>query len=242
MSEGGASTEPVEPMRQRSTIRWRRWALRGAFESVLIVLSVILALALTNWADDRRTAHRVAEMRGFLIQEIRANRAELATAYYIPHHERLKKIFARAGGTPEATGVTRSQAEPAIAALFDGGIHLMPTNNAVWTSFSSSDMLEHMEAEEVFVLAQTYRAQESLENTNRAGYENAVGLLDILTDEGDTHRQMLRMTIFLEDLIQQETNLLRLYDGALERLDPNNAHPLKRPAAKGDGDATSATR
>lgn len=225
---------PAAPPRRPLFARWRRWLPRAVFESVLIVFSLLLALALTGWVEDRRTAHRVAEMRGFLIQEIRANRDELRLPYYVPHHERLKLGFARAGGMPNMT-VTRRSAEPAITALFGGGgLHLAAPQDAVWTSVSSSDLFEHMEPQEVFMLAQVYRAQESLENTNRAGYENAIGLLDILSDEDDAHRQMMRMTLYLEDLIQQETNLLRLYDRALAELDPG--HP---PAAtrKDDGAA-----
>ena len=229
-----SDAEPSAPPRRNPFARWRRWLPRAVFESVLIVFSVILALGLTNWAEDRRTAHRVAEMRGFLIQEIRANRADLATDDYVPHHRRLKQGFAQAGGMPNMT-VTRQSAEPAITALFaGGGLRLAAPNDAVWTSVSASDLFEHLEPEEVFMLAQVYRAQESLESTNRAGYENAIGLLDILSDEGDAHRQMMRMTLYLEDLIQQETNLLRLYDRALARMDPDHAPAATR---KDDGAA-----
>ena len=214
--------------------RLRAWLNRLTTTQLAVGIAVLSALALTGWVEDRRTAHRVAEMRGFLIQEIRANRDELRLPYYVTHHERLKLGFARAGGMPNMT-VTRQSAEPAITALFGGGgLHLAAPQDAVWTSVSASDLFEHMEPQEVFMLAQVYRAQESLESTNRAGYENAIGLLDILSDEGDAHRQMMRMTLYLEDLIQQETNLLRLYDRALAELDPG--HP---PAAtrKDDGAA-----
>ncbi len=198
----------------------------------------MLALAVTSWADDRKTAHRVEEMRGFLIQEIRANQADLGSSYYIPHHQELKQAFARGGGTPDRSGLTRKDAEPAIEQLFGGGGLRLPTvRNAVWTSVSSSDLFEYMDPEEVFMLAQVYRAQESLESVNSAGYDNALGLLDILSNERDVHRQMMRMTLYLEDLIQQEGNVLRLYEEALARLDPDNKYPLKPPAAKGDGDA-----
>lgn len=219
-------TEPATqaPIRRHPFARWRRWLPRAVFESLLIVFSVVLAMALTNWAEERRTAHRVAEMRGFLIQEIRTNRAELGSDYYIPHHQRLKNAFGQAGGRPDAT-VTRRGAEPAITALFSGGVHMMIPGDAVWSSISAGDLFEHMDPQELFLLARVYRAQETLQNTNKAGYENAVGLLDILTDERDAHRQMMRMTIFLEDLIQQETNLLQLYDQALAEMDPKAPRP-----------------
>lgn len=214
--------EPIEtrpPRRRLPPLKWRRWAPRAAFESVLIVFSVVLALSLTGWAEDRRTAHRVADMRQFLIAEIRTNRDGLASEAYIPHHEQLKLAFADAGGMP-GMEVTSQSARPALDRLFSSGLQLMATQNAVWTSVSASDLFEHMDPEEVFMLARVYRAQESLDSINSAGYDNAVGLLNVLSDEGNVNRDMMRMTLYLEDLIQQEKTLLRLYDQALARLDP----------------------
>ena len=235
-----SEVETPAPVRRNPFVRWRRWLPRAVFESGLIVFSVILALALTNWAEERRTAHRVSEMRAFLIQEIQTNRADLGSDYYVPHHVRLKQPFARSGGMPHMTNVTRRTAEPAIEALFGGsGLHLSAPRDAVWASVSASDLFEHMEPEEVFILAQVYRAQESLESINRAGYDNAIGLLDILTNEGDAHRQMMRMTLYLEDLIQQENNLLRLYDQALIRLGAEipTSPPVPAATRKDDGAA-----
>ncbi len=210
--------ENAPPRRRAGVPNWRRWLPRAVFESLLIVFSVILALGLTNWAEDRRTAHRVEEMRRFLIAEIRTNRDDLARDYYIPHHQELKLAFARSGGMP-GVEATREIAQPALDRLFAGsGLHLAATQNAVWTSVSTGDLFEHMEPEEVFMLARVYRAQESLDGINRAGYDNAIGLVNILTDGDNINRDMTRMTLFLEDLIQQEQNLLRIYDQALARL------------------------
>lgn len=228
MSPPPPEVAPPPAPRPSSLRRWRRWAPRAVFESVLIVFSVILALGLTNWAEDRRTEHRVAEMRQFIIAEIRTNRDELARDYYIPHHQELKLAFARAGGMP-GMAATRETAKPALDRLFGGtGLHLAAAQNSVWTSVSGSDLFEHMEPEEVFMLARVYRAQESLDGVNRAGYDNAVGLVNILTDGDNVNRDMTRMTLFLEDLIQQEQNLLRIYNQALARLDPEGEAAAKR--------------
>ena len=225
---------PTPPRDRRFRLRPPSWTGRAAGEGLLIVFSVILALAVTDWADRRRTAHRVEEMRQFLVTEIRANRDELARDDYVPHHNRLKRVFARAGGTPDGQ-TSRVEARTAADQLFGGGgLHLMAPRDAVWSSVSGGDLFEHMKPEEVFLLARVYRAQESLESVNRAGYENALGVLDILSDQGDRHRQMLRMTLYFEDLIQQETHLLRLYDEALAELAP--------AAAKRTDDGRAATR
>lgn len=226
-------TDEPSPQTRKWHLSWPSWGARAVFESVLIVFSVVLAMGVGEWAEHRRTANRVAEMRQFMIAEIRANRDNLATDDYIPHHQQLKQAFAAAGGMPDMV-VTRQSAEPAISKLFGGGgLHLASTQDAVWTSVSSSDLFQHMEPEEVFILARVYRAQEALEGVNRGGYENALGLLNVLSNEGDAHREMMRMTLYLEDLIQQERNLLRIYDQALAELDPGG----EVPAARRPGDA-----
>ena len=39
--------------------KWRDWLPRVLFESALIVLSVLLALALNQWSDERKQDERV---------------------------------------------------------------------------------------------------------------------------------------------------------------------------------------
>lgn len=237
---GESETVATPPGRKAWGFRtWRRWAPRAVFECVLIVFSVALALALTNWAEDRKTAHRVDEMRTYLIAEIRANRAMLTDPYYIAHHERLKRTFAGALDSPEGAA---AQARPAATQLFRTGLHQPTPRDAVWTSVSHGDLLEHMEMDEILALARVYRTQESLEGINRAGYENALGLLDLLTDDaGDPRRPMMRMTLYLEDLLAVERNLIALYDEALAELGAAPEAPA-RPAATRTDDAAPAKR
>lgn len=211
--------------------RWRRWALRAAFECVLIVFSVVLALSLTGWAEDRRTARRVDEMRGYLIAEIRANRAMLTDAYMMPHHEALKRTFALAGGVPGGQP-TRESAARATDHLFRTGLHQPAPRDAVWNSVAASELLGHMEMEDVLALARVYRTQESLEGVNRAGYESAIGLLEVTAQGSDPHLPMMRMTLYLEDLLGVERDLIGLYDQALAELD---AGPAPAATRKDDG-------
>ena len=196
---------------------WPGWAPRALAESLLIVFSVVLALAVSEWADGRRTAARVKEMRGYLIEEIKANRAALASDRYLPHHQRLKQIFGRATGVPGQT-VSRQQAEPALQALFKTGLHQASLQDAVWTSVSSGDLLAELRPREMFALAGLYRMQANSATLNRSGYENALGLLDVMSEPGSAARPMMRMTLFLEDLVVHERNLIARYDTTLKVL------------------------
>lgn len=86
---------------------------------------------------------------------------------------------------------------------------------------SSGDLLEELEPREMFALAKLYRAQANQTLMNRSGYENALGLLDVLSQPGETARPMLRMTLFLEDLVAHERNLVKRYDDTLAVLGAN---------------------
>jgi hypothetical protein len=205
------------PPRPDGRLSWRRWLPKAVFESLLIVFSVILALGLSDWAESRRTAARVQEMRGHLIGEMRANRALLVSDAYLPHHRQLKTAFGRATGMPGAP-IGRAEARPAIDQLFKGGLHQPPLQDAVWSSVVGGDLLEHLPAEDLFTLARVYRAQSSTEELNRIGAESAAGLLDVLADESLAPRQMMRMTLFLEDMVYHEERMVALYDQALKQL------------------------
>jgi hypothetical protein len=226
-------TPPADPASTRPPWRprWPSWGWRAVFESLLIVFSVILALAATEWVEQRRTEARVQEMRGYLIREIRANRAVLADPLYLPHHDRLKSAFGRATGAP-GRRMSRAEAEPAIDALFGGGLHQPSLQDAVWSSVSSGDLMEHLPPEEMFMLARVYRAQATMSLMNQQGMENAMGLLDILADEGTVGRQMMRMTLYLEDLTSYERSMIALYDQALAQL---GATPTPRDATPPSG-------
>lgn len=231
--------EPTEtpPSPPPPRLIWPNWGPRAAFESLLIVFSVVLALAASNWADERKTAGRIADMRGFLAAEIRANRAMLTSAEYLPHHDDLKRKFFRAGGM-QNDPVDREATRVAMQSLFATGLHPPQMKDAVWTSASQGDLIEHMAPEDVFALAEIYKAQRELEEWNDQGADAAVELLDMLDNPAAAKLRLMRMTLFLEDMSSQERRLIELYDRALARLDPDGPEATaRRPATRRPGDA-----
>jgi hypothetical protein len=223
--------------RSRPALRTlRRWAPRAVFESVLIIFSVCLALGLSQWAEDRRTAERVDDIRGFLAREMRENRALLVSDDYLPHHNRLKRDFSAAAGRqsdpvdPEATRI-------AMQNMLASGYHPPQMKNAVWTSVSSGELIEHMPPEDVFLLAEVYRGQQTLEQWSDQGADTAVGLLDILQRPEEAKNRLIRMVVFLEDMTAQERRLIELYDRAIAQMDPEAADASTSP-----DDAAAAKR
>ncbi len=238
------NTDPAEPASApaKPAPNWRPWLLKGAFESALIVLSVIVAMAVSQWADDQKTAARVKEMRGFLRAEIQANRDLVAHPDALPHHERLKRVFGESIGSLEAP-VSREAAMGAARNLFATGLHPAPVSDAVWTSLSGGELMEHMDPQEVFMLAALYRAQGNLEDMNLAGYEAATGLIDLLATGDGAKARLMRTLLMLEDMTTQEKQLIALYDQALAELDdaPRMAvGPQSKGGTNRPGDAAPA--
>ena len=113
---------------------WRRWLPRAVFESVLIVFSVFLAMALSQWAEDRRTARRVDEARRFFAEEIALNCDRLTSLGLLPFHLKLSGEVqaALAADTPER----------AVDAAFRRGVRPMIFRDAVWRSLSAGELRE----------------------------------------------------------------------------------------------------
>lgn len=182
---------------------------------------------LTNWADRRRTAQEVAEMRAFFIQEIRANRAILMSEPILPHHRRLREVF----GVANDGEATQAKATAAYGQIFQTGIHVPPLRDAVWRSAETGDLLGEMPIEDLFLLADIYKAQTSLEGLS-AGFISGMPAVLSGLERGDGARAALVTgQLHLGDVVASEEGLVQLYDRALERLD---AEPQSTAAPRTD--------
>src|SRR5262245_39126498 len=82
---------------------WGPWLGQAAFESLMILVSILAAFAIDNWREDNERARRLAEARSSLTQELRFNLNLLANDDYLPHHQRLGAIYRQMmdGGTTD---------------------------------------------------------------------------------------------------------------------------------------------
>lgn len=214
--------EPLTPPEPKTRPEWRGWAVRAAFESALIVFSVILALAVTNWADQRKTAAEVREARAYFVAEIRANRALLADDAFLPHHRRLREVFNATAGKAD---LTRADAVSAYGTMFETGLHLPPLRDAVWRSVQSGDLMGEMPLEEVFLLADVYAAQARVMRTHDGFVSTLPPILGEIERGEGLRAGVTAGQLSLGDVVASEEGLMDLYDKALARLDP------RRPAA-----------
>lgn len=227
-----SETQPAPAAVRRVALRWRRWLPRAVFESVLIVFSVVLALMLADWADRRRTAHEVAQVRAYFVEEIRANRAILLSQPILPHHRRLRGVFADV----DEGAVTQEQVTAAYLQVFQTGIHVPPLRDAVWRSAETGDLLGEMPIEELFLLADIYKAQAAIGGLSHGFVGGLPGLLSGLENGDGVRAALMAGQLHLGDVVAGEEGLVRMYDRALAALD---AEPQAAAATSAD-DAAAA--
>jgi hypothetical protein len=191
--------------------RWKAWAGRAAFECTLIVLSIVLGLAMNNWREAAQQRRRMAEVRAYFTEEIRANRDQLVSQPYAPYHRKLAEAWTQFAALSVPKGTDRDAAWKNA----NTGMHPFHPRDAVWTTFVHGEMLERMAPRELLDLAEIYRAQDDLRQVNQALL--AVILVPSADSESPeflrSQANAVRMT--LNDITYAEGQLLNMYDHAL---------------------------
>jgi hypothetical protein len=191
--------------------RLGRWLPRLLVESLLIVVSVLVALAVNNWRDGRERATRAAEARTAFTREIAANRELLASDLILGHHRQLQKIY----GPAMAAG----GADPGT--LFETGLHPAALRDPAWRSFSTGTIFADFAADDVLLLSDIYHEQAELDRRN-GDFLTALTVPRADRDTPAYQRDSARaIAMFLNDLVPAEERLLKSYDQALKQLRDN---------------------
>jgi hypothetical protein len=186
----------------------RAWLTQLIIQPIMIVLSILAALAVNNWQESRAKVRRVADTRAAFVNEITANKQLLLSDNYLPHHRRLRAEYSKV-----ATGDG-----PDSHAFFETGLHPTPLRDSAWRMLSGSATLMELPSGFVLALTDIYRLQSSIEKSNE-GFLNS--LVAPRSDrESPAYQKDIANSIrmFLNDLVPAEELLVRSYDHALNRL------------------------
>jgi hypothetical protein len=193
---------------------WGPWLGRAAFESLMILVSILAAFAIDNWREDNERARRLAEARVSLTEELRFNRDLLAKDAYLPHHQRLKKVY---------QDMVRSDTTDRAMEMFKNGVHPTPLRDAAWRSFLVSSVAGDLPFALHARLAGIYGDQERLDFLHRT----TVGNLLTPRSDRDTPaytRDMIRIvTMYFTDVTVNEENLQKEYAAAVAELQAASA-------------------
>jgi hypothetical protein len=185
----------------------RPWLTQLIIQPIMIVVSILAALAVNNWQESRAKIKRGAEARSAFVNEITANKQLLLSADYLPHHRRLRSEYAAA---------SKNDA-PDPGTFFETGVHPAPLRDSAWRMLSGSGALMELPSGFVLALTDIYRLQDSIEKRNE-GFLNSVGSPRSDRETPAYTKDLTRsINMFLSDLLPAEELLIRSYDHALER-------------------------
>jgi type II secretory pathway pseudopilin PulG len=174
-----------------------------ALESVMIVVSVLLALAASSWADAHKEQRLAVQARESFVQEVRANRARIMRA--LPYHRALTDavlLVDSTGGVPSYAAWRRRVpiwsgfAPPDIASM-------------AWQSALATGALSRMPFREVASLSNVYTLQGRLDTFN-AAYLPLFDFSDLAMSG-----TVRRMHAYMQTILSYETTLLAEYDTTL---------------------------
>jgi hypothetical protein len=79
-----------------------KWILKGLVESVFVVASILLALAVDEWAQNREYAELADQSLVIFEREIRQNRARIENAS--PYHQGIRDLLGQMRELPRPSG------------------------------------------------------------------------------------------------------------------------------------------
>jgi hypothetical protein len=196
------------------TTGWRRWLVRAFFESALIIVSIVVALGVNEWRDQRQLEGQVREARLAFAREIAANREILrAEKSGLPYHQRLWERYRELG---DRSVITEANLRP-LYTDFPTGVSMLRLRDAVWRSLSGTDVLRRLDQQDLFLLAEIYRQQQEIDDFNRAMYA-AWRQVDADAGSPGYVKDGVRSTrAYLADVIAAEVRLQKLYEEASGR-------------------------
>ena len=185
----------------------RTWLSQLIIQPIMIVLSILAALAVNNWQESRARDRRVAETRAAFVNEITANKQLLLSDQYLPHHRRLQAEYKKIA----------KEGAPDTHAFFDTGLHPTPLRDSAWRTLSGSATLMELPSGFVLSLTDIYRLQNSIEKSNEGFLNSLVAPRSDRESPAYQKDVANSITMFLNDLLPAEESLLRSYDHALDR-------------------------
>jgi hypothetical protein len=196
--------------------RKTRWTTLGV-EAVLIVFSVLLALAVDEWrqeAADRRLSERV---RGTIHDELARNRANIRTR--LPYHAailRSTESFVRQNVSPDGDHLTLKRNPRNEDLGIQQGLGTAGSlGRTGWDLALDSGALEQMDYETTVALARAYANQQEVGELEVQLVDRLFRLYQAYFRKDGVGGELITFQGSLTDFVLREQELLAAYDRAL---------------------------
>lgn len=190
--------------------------LKLFFESLLIVFSVLLALALNEYLSARKEEKKTRQVLVSIREELQTN-MEIIEAWQKIHQEALKNIeYHRSQPSFHDSLVQRNQFR--FDLLFKGTLIPSTVRSNAWEIAKNTGLIQNFDLALANMLSDIYDMQ-------RIGVITTADKLIALIYERQTHQQenvpqtLVIFEITMKELVGQETYLLKTYGDILKQLE-----------------------
>lgn len=188
-------------------------------EAVLIVFTVLLALALSEWRSSIKEADTRDKVLNNIINEIRANKKDLESK--MDYH---KEVSGRLGQYVASDSLWNTlqytSGIESVIQIMHKGIQNPNLQSGAWRSAELSGVVNSFEYETLYMLSNLYRVQE--EGPDNTWKKMAELFGDPFSYELENAKTLARMlSTGFNELYAQERSLLSSYQNALDFLTEN---------------------
>ena len=192
---------------KRNHPHFRVWFYRTVFESMLIVMSILLALGVRAWQDGRQVRQLISRSLTSFQNEIVRNRSRIDDLYR--YHEGLQSLLR------EMNGQSNPESTEAVSNILDS-LQSSVLLTSAWDTALATGALADMQYETVFVLSLTYSYQQKFQTLYNSRLDD---VLELTTDDGVSPGRLTdSANRYVSEITASEAELLAAYDQALDML------------------------
>ena len=184
------------------------WLSRTVFESLLIVVSIMFALALDQWQEDREIQELVDRSVASFAHELQQNYARVEAVR--PYHEGLHQILER---RIDDGGVASINEFRNIMEALQPAVLLA----SAWQTSVATGVLSRMDYELVSALSLTYSTQFRFDEVSRNGNNALLAPMNLAEDRLEV--SLSNAARFVADIATSEMELMAYYQQTLELIE-----------------------
>ncbi len=170
------------------------------FESMLIVVSILFALYLDEWRDDRQDAENIEDALAYFVSEIQQNRARVEDA--APFNQGLRHVLSR------RQEVRAIESVATFVNIFES-YNPVVLQSTAWETAIATGALAKMDYKLVSALSLTYSLQNRYQQVSRNGKAQITSPQNLSHEKLDL--AVYNAIRYLDDVTGMETELGVVY-------------------------------
>lgn len=176
------------------------WLPRVMFESMLIVVSILFALYLDEWRDDRQDAENIEDALAYFVSEIQLNRARVEDA--APFNQGLRHVLSR------RQEVHAIESVATFVNIFES-YNPVVLQSTAWETAIATGALAKMDYKLVSALSLTYSLQNRYQQVSQNGMAEMTSPQNL--SEEKLHLAVYNAIRYLDTVTGMETELGAVY-------------------------------